>query len=310
VKSKKAFTLIELLVVVAIIALLIAILLPSLSRAREMARRSMCSSNLKQIGTAMLQYAQTNRESYPRIPVPTDRGLASTDGAGSGTFRRITTTDGAEDNPFAYNTTNTAAPMSANLWLLCRQDFQPMDTKVFICPSVKDRYNVQDDMKTGTGANLRRGPKYFSDFKTIAAGKPLFTYSFHNPWSGNWNATTPKPGFIIAGDENNALDPTFRNAGNEDATKNNSGNHATEGQNIMQNDTSVRFVKKVHSGLNDDNIYTSYLDGSGNPLVDTNPRSNPGVKNAKASGESFDTLLLPVVESVLVDDSWEVDAVR
>jgi prepilin-type N-terminal cleavage/methylation domain-containing protein len=51
----KGFTLIELLVVVAIIALLIAILLPSLSRAREQARIAKCLSNLKSMGPAVLR---------------------------------------------------------------------------------------------------------------------------------------------------------------------------------------------------------------------------------------------------------------
>ncbi len=61
-----AFTLIELLVVVAIIALLISILLPSLARARAQARGSVCLSNLKQIGTGLTMYVLTNRDRYPQ----------------------------------------------------------------------------------------------------------------------------------------------------------------------------------------------------------------------------------------------------
>ena len=47
--SQRAFTLIELLVVIAIIALLVAILMPSLARAKELARRSVCAGNLRNI---------------------------------------------------------------------------------------------------------------------------------------------------------------------------------------------------------------------------------------------------------------------
>jgi len=53
----RAFTLIELLVVVAIIALLVSILLPSLARAREQARKGVCLSNLHQCGVGFSQYA-------------------------------------------------------------------------------------------------------------------------------------------------------------------------------------------------------------------------------------------------------------
>ncbi|NOX59651.1 MAG: prepilin-type N-terminal cleavage/methylation domain-containing protein, partial [Planctomycetes bacterium] len=64
-KTRKAFTLIELLVVVAIIALLISILLPSLSRARELSKRLVCASNVKGFGTAVKIYANDNEEHWP-----------------------------------------------------------------------------------------------------------------------------------------------------------------------------------------------------------------------------------------------------
>lgn len=62
---KKGFTLIELLVVIAIIALLAAILFPVFARARENARKSSCSNNLKQIGLGIAQYVQDYDETMP-----------------------------------------------------------------------------------------------------------------------------------------------------------------------------------------------------------------------------------------------------
>ena len=58
--SRRGFTLIEVLVVVAIIALLISVLLPSLQRARDQAKSLACLSNLKQIGTTMSYYSSDN----------------------------------------------------------------------------------------------------------------------------------------------------------------------------------------------------------------------------------------------------------
>jgi prepilin-type N-terminal cleavage/methylation domain-containing protein len=62
---ERAFTLIELLVVIAIISLLVSILLPSLTRAKDLARRAVCLGNLRQISFVMNLYATDNDDSAP-----------------------------------------------------------------------------------------------------------------------------------------------------------------------------------------------------------------------------------------------------
>lgn len=64
-KRNKQFTLIELLVVIAIIAILAAMLLPALAAARDRARASRCTSNMRQVANGFIAYAMDNNEELP-----------------------------------------------------------------------------------------------------------------------------------------------------------------------------------------------------------------------------------------------------
>src|SRR5436305_2091266 len=66
-KRARGFTLIELLVVIAVIAIIAAILFPVFAQVREKARMTACMSNMRQIGLALVQYAQDYDETFPHI---------------------------------------------------------------------------------------------------------------------------------------------------------------------------------------------------------------------------------------------------
>src|SRR5689334_9280352 len=76
--TRSAFSLVELLVVMGIVAFLIAILLPQLRIVREVSQRTKCQSNLRQIGFALMEYANESGGSMPSwsgwhsTPFPTD----------------------------------------------------------------------------------------------------------------------------------------------------------------------------------------------------------------------------------------------
>ena len=66
-RAVRGFTLVELLVVIAIIGVLIGLLLPAVQAARGAARRAQCASNMRQLGLAVHQYAETHKGRFPRV---------------------------------------------------------------------------------------------------------------------------------------------------------------------------------------------------------------------------------------------------
>jgi prepilin-type N-terminal cleavage/methylation domain-containing protein/prepilin-type processing-associated H-X9-DG protein len=137
-RLRRGFTLVELLVVIGIIALLIGILLPSLNRARESARRVKCASNLHQLGLAMLMYCQANKNYFPASGASGANSMAAhnmmygTDWVGWDTKFL----DGSAIAPYL----GTPNPILTNLKssitaLQAKGAVSGIDSRLFICPS-------------------------------------------------------------------------------------------------------------------------------------------------------------------------------
>src|SRR5688572_4425018 len=83
-RCKSGFTLIELLVVIGIIAIMMSILLPTLRGVRRQAYLVQCSSNMKQIATALIMYIQDNKGRFPPAAVEAASTVGSSVYGGNG----------------------------------------------------------------------------------------------------------------------------------------------------------------------------------------------------------------------------------
>ncbi|MCC6423385.1 MAG: prepilin-type N-terminal cleavage/methylation domain-containing protein [Phycisphaerales bacterium] len=264
--QSKGFTLVELLVVIGIIALLISILLPSLNRARETANRVKCASNLRQIGQALLLYANENRGAYPRTYYVAGNALD------------LSNTGFKISNPFNTTSGNVGTNnVPAAMFLLLRT--QDITSEVFTCPSSTGE---KDEFGGGSNSALNR-----SNFSNGSAGSDAgstatsiaknLSFSLAAPypdstgigggyrWSNSLTAD-----FAVAADINPGVTPAADNvisglltttASSSDLKLGNSNNHNKDGQNVLFGDGHAEFVSTCRVGANKDNIYTGGTSG-------------------------------------------------
>ena len=268
---RKAFTLIELLVVVAIIAMLVAILLPSLARAREISKRTICGKNLNGIGQAFHAYSSEGGNAG-LYPVPAGMPASSTVGVGQVTYMNKI---GAYRSVRTNSSTN-AVSVTRCFWMLMSGK-AALTAKIVICPSSDGVPNADLNPTNyydfGTGNNTGANGQGLDAYKQISYGVQV-------PFGNMGRAAAERDismalaadkGFVgNAAEQGNAVPAVTTTLTSQSTAdlwiKFNSPNHggadAGEGENVLYGDSHVSWENRPIVGMGYDNIYTRWTGAS------------------------------------------------
>jgi len=279
--SPAGFTLVELLVVVAIIGILIAVLLPALSRARESARLIQCMSNARQITVATHQYAVNNDDTWPVIPIREQGGsvdFCSWNWGGKSTDPRWANYPGFGPfltipasrrpvNPYLYPDLNLVDPPEPE---------PRVELPVFKCPSdvrslqwqfwttgEPEPISSYDDVGTSYHLNVRWWYKLREDRLRVPPPRPTFAQLWQRSRNmfrlGSYNSPAR---FVWMHDQTMDFVAIRTDLPNPPRVV---GDHAGENKSVVSfMDGHVKYIP-VTPGVVSQSDFTLYLDGY-NPL--------------------------------------------
>ncbi len=140
--KRAAFTLIELLVVIAIIALLLSILAPSLGRAQELVRDTVCSSNQRHVANAIFLYAADNEGWLPYTAEPADGAVPAGENEAMNWIERISVVENADyGDPSVVNVDFRRQVMQSGAVIYKRGNFRE---GIFKCPTAYRQISPKD----------------------------------------------------------------------------------------------------------------------------------------------------------------------